>query len=88
MIIKNLFRQVFNVSVCSTQQKILVIACAFDIMQFDNMLQKFLIAVIAVHVITNENYRTFQPSGIFLSVKVNNKLIIETLEQGVKYVQS
>ena len=44
----NLFRQVFNVSVCYAQQEIFVIACAFDIMQCDNMLQKFLIAVIAV----------------------------------------
>ena len=31
-----------------TQQKIIVIACAFDKMQLDNMLQKILIAVIAV----------------------------------------
>ena len=38
----------------------------FDIMQLDNMLQIFLIAVIKVHVITNENHRTFQPSSIYL----------------------
>ena len=35
------FRQVFNASACSTRQKIFVIARVFDIMQFDNMLQKF-----------------------------------------------
>ena len=33
IIIINFFRQVFNVSVCSAQQKIFAIACAFDIMQ-------------------------------------------------------
>ena len=43
----NLSLQVFSVSVCSARQKIFAIACAFDIMQFD-MLQKFLIATIAV----------------------------------------
>ena len=38
--VKNIFPQVFNVSVSSAQRQIFVIALAFDIMQFDNMLQK------------------------------------------------
>ena len=41
MIIKNLFHQVFDVSVSSAQRQILVIARVFDIMQFDHMLHKF-----------------------------------------------
>ena len=48
IIILNLFPQVFNVSVSSAQRQIFVIARVFDIMQFDNMLQKRLIAVITV----------------------------------------
>ena len=48
IIIIDLFHQEFNVSVCSAQQKILVITCVFDIMQFDNLLQIFLIAAITV----------------------------------------
>ena len=38
VIVTNLYRQVFNISVCSAQWEIFVIVCAFDIMQFDNML--------------------------------------------------
>ena len=40
IIIINLFHQVFNVLVCSTQRKIFVITRVFEIMQFD-MLQIF-----------------------------------------------
>ena len=68
---KNLFRKEFNISLCSAQQKIFVITCFFDIIQFD-MLQCFLIAAIAVARHTNENYRTFHPSGIYL-LEVNNR---------------
>ena len=42
IIIINLFRQVFNVSVWSAQRKIFVTACIFDIMQYDFMLQNIL----------------------------------------------
>ena len=72
IIIISLFRQGFNVSVCSALQKIFVIACVLDIMRFENILQFFLIAVIAVHVINNKNYQTFHPSGIYLR-QVNNR---------------
>ena len=48
-----------NVSVCSAQRQMFVIACIFEIMQFYN-------------IFTNENYRTFYPSGIYL-LKVNNR---------------
>ena len=37
----NLFRQEFNVSVCSAQRKIFVITCVFDTMKFDNLLHFF-----------------------------------------------
>ena len=46
IITKNLFCQVINISVCSTEQKISVIAFDFDIMQFGHMLHFCLIAVI------------------------------------------
>ena len=39
VVIANLFRQVFNVLVCSAQRDIFVIACVFDIMKFHNMLR-------------------------------------------------
>ena len=48
----------------SAQRQIFVIARVFNIMQFDNMLQERLIAVIAVT--RNENYRTFYLLGINL----------------------
>ena len=38
--VKNIFPQVFNVSASSAQRQIFEITLAFDIMQFDNMLQK------------------------------------------------
>ena len=48
IITKNLFCQVINISVCSTEQKISVIAFDFDIMQFGHMLHFRLIAVIGI----------------------------------------
>ena len=53
IIIINLFLQEFNVSGCSAQWKFFVITCVFDIMQFDNLLQFFLITAIAVAPHTN-----------------------------------
>ena len=60
-----LFRQVFHVSVCSVQQKIFVIACAFDIMQFNNVLQKFLIAVIEIAPHYQQELSNILPLGIY-----------------------
>ena len=53
IIIRYFFHQEFNVLVCSAKQKIFVITFVFDIMQFDNLLQFFLIAAIAVARHTN-----------------------------------
>ena len=50
---------------------------------FVGLALKGLIAVVAVHVITNENDRSFQPSGFTCS-----KSTIKTVQQGVNYVQS
>ena len=41
IIIINPFCQGFNVSMCSAQQKISLITCVSDIMQFDNLLHIF-----------------------------------------------
>ena len=72
-IVINLFRQKFHILAWSAQQKIFVIACAFDIMQFDHMLQKYFNCSYRGNVITNENDRTFLRSGIYLPIKVGNK---------------
>ena len=49
VVIANLFRQAFNVLVCSAQRDIFVIACVFDIMKFfTTCYDNFLITVIAV----------------------------------------
>ena len=48
VIIMNIFCQEFNISVCSAQRKLFLVLCYSDIIQFDNLLQMFLIAVIAV----------------------------------------
>ena len=80
----NLFRQVFNVSVCSAQPKIFAIACAFDIMQLDNMLQIFFNCSyhggtsLQTIIIDPSNHRWFNCW----------KSTIKAQEQGVTYVQS
>ena len=57
---------------CFAQPKIFVIACFFDIMQLDNMLQIFLIAVIKV---TSLQTRIIEPSNhrVFTCSKSANK---------------
>ena len=44
----NIFCQVFNVSVCSAQQKIFVTACTFDMCNLTTCYKNLLIAVITV----------------------------------------
>ena len=83
IIIINLFRQVFNVSVSSTQRQIFVIARVFDIMQFD-MLQKFFNCSHCGS--TSLPTRIIEPSTHLAFTC--SKLTIETLQQGVKPVQS
>ena len=84
IIITNLFRQVFNVSVCSAQRKIFVIARVFEIMQFDNMLKQFFncsyrgSTSVPTRIIEPSNYRTFTCS----------KSTVETVEQGLKKICS
>ena len=84
IIIINLFRHVFNVSVSSTQRQIFVIARVFDILQFDNMLQKYFNYIyrgstsLATRIIESSTHWAFTCS----------KSLIETLEQGVKSAQS
>ena len=75
----NLFRQEFNVSVCSAQRKIFVITCVFDTMQFDNLLHFFLIAAIVVHVMQTRIIKPFTHWTFSCS-----KSTIETLHQGWK----
>ena len=77
IIIINLFRQVFNVSVCSAGQKIFVIACVFDIMQFDK-LQNFF----------NCSSRSSTSLPTRIRAFTCSKSTIETLEHGVKFVQT
>ena len=83
VIVVNLFRQVFNVLVSSAQRHFFA-ARVLDIMQFDNMLQKYF----------NFSYRGSTPLPIRVTVPSTNwtftcsKSAIETLEQGVKSVQS
>ena len=84
IIIINLLRQVFNVSASSAQRQIFVIALVFDIMQFDNILQKCF----------NCSYRGSTPLPTRIiepsthCVFTCSKTAIGTLEQGVKSVQS
>ena len=80
---------------CTTRQQIFVIACVFDTVKFDNMLQKYF----------NSGYRgsTSSPTGIIELLGINGNYrelpsthrsltcsdsIIETLEHDVKSVQS
>ena len=79
----NLFSQVINISVCSAERKIFVVVFVLDIMQFDHMSQFFFKLQFSVHVITNENYWTFPHCAFTCS-----KSTIETLQQGVKSIQS
>ena len=48
IIVMNIFCQVFNVSVCSAQQKIFVTACTFDMCNLTTCYKNLLIAVITV----------------------------------------
>ena len=65
------------------QQQIFVIACVFDMMQFDNMLQKRFNCSyrgsmsLATRIIEPSTHRTFTCA----------KSTTETLEQSVKHVQ-
>ena len=74
----------FNVSVRSAQRQIFVIERVFDIMQFDNMLQKRFNCTyrgsksLPTRIIEPSTHWEFTCS----------KSAIETLEQGVKYIQS
>ena len=78
----NLFRHVFNVSVCSAQPQIFVIECIFDIMQFDKSLQKLFHS--NYHGSTSLPTRIIEPSTH--QAFTCSKAVIETLEQGVKSV--
>ena len=80
----NIFRQVFNASVCSTQAKIFVIAYVFDIIWLGNMLQIFFNC--SNHGSTSLQTRIVKPSNhcVFTCFKSP----IKTLEEDVKYFQS
>ena len=72
-----------NVSVCTAQRKIFLITYVFDVMQFDNRLQLFF----------NCSYRGSMSYQLELSNLLHraftcSKSARETLEQGVKIVQS
>ena len=67
IIIRNLFCQVLNV-----QRKFFVNACIFDIMQFDNMLQKFFNCSYCGTRHYQQELSNLPPLGIYL-LKVNNR---------------
>ena len=83
IIILNLFPQVFNVSVSSAQRQIFVIARVFDIMQFDNVLQKCFNC--SYHSGTSLPARIIEPSTDWAFTCSTSA--IETLEQGIKSVK-
>ena len=68
----------------SAQQQIFEIARIFDIMQFDNMLEKFFNCIYRSS--TSLPTRIIEPSTHW--VFTYSKSSMETLEQGVKSVQS
>ena len=78
------FRQVFDVSVSTAQRQFFVIAHIFEIMQFDNMLQKCFnysyggSTSLPTSIIEPSTYWAFTCS----------KSATETLEQAVKSIQS
>ena len=84
IIIINLFCQVFHVSVSSAQGQIFVIARVFDIMQFENMLQKYFNCSYCSN--TSLQTRIIKPSTHWAFTC--SKSALETLEQGVKSIQS
>ena len=78
------FPQVSNVSLSSTQRQIFVIARVFDIVLFDNILQKRFDCI--YHGSTLLPTRIIQISAHWTFICL--KPAIETLEQGVKFVKS
>ena len=80
----NLFPQVFNVSVSSTQRQIFLITRVFGTMQFESMLQKRFSC--SYRGETSLPMRIINPSThwAFTCLKTG----IETPKQGVKSVQS
>ena len=82
IIIINLFPRVFNVSVSSALRQIFVTARVFDIMQFDNMLQKGFNC--SFRGSKSLPTRIMEPSTHWAFTCP--KSAIETLEQGVKSV--
>ena len=79
----NLFCQVFNVSVSSAQRQIFVIARVFDIMQFDMLQKCFNCSYRGSTSLPTRNIEPYTHRALTCSNSA-----IETLKQGVKFVQS
>ena len=68
-------------SVCFAQPKIFVIAYIFDIMQLDNLLQIFLIAVITVGSHYKQELSNLPTCSVFPQQKLYQELGLESLQQ-------